>query len=300
MANVTVFCFLASYIVTFVLELSRLLGRSRISRFVGVGFAVAGFVAQTWYLLNRVHSTHLPPLLASTHDWMLVLAWLLVLLYLFLTVFLTLSRQDLAVGVFALPVVILLVASTYFLSQEPSSMLTADQARRLKGILHASLLVFGMATGAAGLISGIMYLVQHHRLKTRHAEPSGFRMPSLARLAQINRWSMILTYFFLTLGFASGAYLALRPGSGASSIGLTDPAVIVSVVVWLLFGALFARLVSHHTPSGRQVAWLTVSGCGFLLATLLGLQVVTGSIHGSHGEAAPRARHADDSKGGRA
>jgi hypothetical protein len=300
MANVTVLCFLASYVVAFVLELSRLLGRSRISRFVGVGFAVAGFVAHTWYLLNRGQATHLPPLLSSTHDWMLVLAWLLVLLYLFLTLFLTLSRQDLAVGVFALPVVLLLVASTYFLSQEPSAMLTADQARRLSGIFHASLLVFGMATGAAGLVSGIMYLVQHHRLKTRHAEPSGFRIPSLARLAQINRWSMILTYFFLTLGFASGAYLALRPVSGASTVGFADPVVIVSGVVWLLFGAVFARLVSHHAPSGRQVAWLTVSGCGFLLVTLLGLQVLTGNIHGSHGANSPPVRHADESKGGRA
>jgi ABC-type uncharacterized transport system permease subunit len=300
MAHVTVFCFLASYAVAFALELSRLLGKSRVSRFVGVSFAVAGLVAHTWYLLNRVQATHLPPLLASTHDWMLVLAWLLVLLYLFLTLFLTLSRQDLAVGVFALPVVLLLVASTYLLSQEPSAMLTADQARRLKGIFHASLLVFGMATGAAGLISGIMYLVQHHRLKTRHAEPSGFRIPSLPRLAQINRWSMILTYFFLTLGFASGAYLALRPGSGTSSVGFADPAVIVSGVVWLLFGGLFARLVSPHVPSGRQVAWLTVSGCGFLLVTLLGLQVVTGSIHGSLKEDSPRARHAIESRGGRA
>src|SRR6188474_3019717 len=110
MAHVTVFCFLASYLVAFVLELSRLLGRSRISRFVMVGFAVAGFIAHTWYLLNRHAQTHLPPLLASTHDWMLVLAWVLVLFYLFLTLILSWSQQDLAVGVFALPVVLALVA----------------------------------------------------------------------------------------------------------------------------------------------------------------------------------------------
>lgn len=299
MANVHVYCFLASYIVAFALELSRLLGRSQISRVVGIGVAVAGLVAHTWYLLNRVQATHLPPLLSSTHDWMLVLAWLLVLLYLFLTLFLTLSRQDLAVGVFALPVVVLLVASTYFLSQEPGAMMSADQARRLKGIFHASLLVFGMTSGAAGLISGIMYLVQHHRLKTRHAETFGFRMPSLPRLALINRWSMILTYFFLTLGFASGFYLAIRPAD-ASRFRLTEPAVIVSGIVWFLFGALLTRLVSQHVPSGKQVAWLTVSGCGFLLATLLGLQVLTGSIHSSHRQKAPHIDQAEESRGGRA
>jgi hypothetical protein len=289
MAHVTVVCFLASYLVAFLLELSRLLGRSRISRFVMVGFSVAGFAAHNWYLLNRAHQTHLPPLLASTHDWMLVLAWVLVLFYLFITLLLALSRQDLAVGVFALPVVLILVFSTYFLSQEPNTALTeaAAKARWSWGIFHAALLVFGMTAGAVGLVSGSMYLIQHHRLKTRLAEHTGFRMPSLARLAQVNRWSIILTYFLLTLGFASGVYLGISAPGGASPVGIGDPAVIVSSLVWLLFGALFIRLWGQRSPGGRQVAWLTIGGCGFLLVTLLGLQVLTGSIHaagsaGSH------------------
>jgi ABC-type uncharacterized transport system permease subunit len=288
MAHVTVFCFLASYLVAFALELSCLLGRSRISRIVMLGFGIAGFVAHTWYLLNRHAETHLPPLLASTHDWMLVLAWVLVLFYLFLTVLFVLSGQDLAVGVFALPVVLLFVASTYVLSQEPNTSLAAARARWSWGILHASLLVFGMTAGAAGLVSGIMYLIQHRRLKTRHAEPTGFRMPSLSRLAQINRWSMILTWFLLTLGFASGVYLGLGHSEDASAVGFGDPAVVVSGLVWLLFGVLFARLAAHRTPSGRQVAWLTIGGCGFLLVTLLGLQVITGSIHSARGGNAMR------------
>src|SRR5258708_34722774 len=98
MLHVTVVCFLASYLVALALELGRLLGRSRVSRFVMLGFGLAGFVAHTLYLLNRSQETHLPPLLASTHDWMLVLAWLLVLFYLFLT----LVRSERALGEFAL------------------------------------------------------------------------------------------------------------------------------------------------------------------------------------------------------
>src|SRR5947207_2014763 len=105
MWHVTVFCFLASYLIAFALELGRLWGRSSISRFVMIGFGLAGFLAHTLYLLNRSQETHLPPLLASTHDWMLVLAWVLALFYLFLAV----VQKDLAVGMFALPVVLLLV-----------------------------------------------------------------------------------------------------------------------------------------------------------------------------------------------
>ncbi|HTI50461.1 MAG TPA: cytochrome c biogenesis protein CcsA [Planctomycetaceae bacterium] len=299
MAHVTVFCFLASYLVAFLLELSRLLGRSRISRFVMVGFGVAGFAAHTWYLLNRAHQTHLPPLLSSTHDWMLVLAWVLVLFYLFITLLLALSRQDLAVGVFALPVVLLLVSSTYLLNQEPNAALTeaAARARWSWGILHAALLVFGMTAGAIGLVSGSMYLIQHHRLKTRHAEPTGFRIPSLARLAQANRWSIILTYFLLTLGFASGVYLGISTPGGASMVGYGDPAVVISGLVWLLFGVLFARLWGQRAPGGRQVAWLTIGGCGFLLVTLLGLQILTGSIHSAAASGSHPSNSSADSEG---
>jgi ABC-type uncharacterized transport system permease subunit len=126
-----------------------------------------------------------------------------------------------------------------------------------------------------------MYLVQHHRLKTRHGEQTGMKMPSLARLAHANRWSVLLAFLFLTLGFASGVILAVAPpGGGASPVHLADASVITSGVVWLILAGIFIRLLKHRGPTGRQVAWLTLCGCGFLLLTLVGLQLVTGSVHG--------------------
>src|SRR5262249_24795535 len=215
---------------------------------------LAGFAAHTIYLLNRFQQTHLPPLLSSTHDWMQVLAWVLVLWYLFLS----LTRTELAVGLFLLPVVLLLVASTYFLSQEPNTAMNTERARSHWGMLHASLLVFGIAAGASGFLSGLMYLVQHHRLKTRHGEQTGLKMPSLARLAQVNRWSVMLAFLLLTLGFASGIFLAVARPGGTTSVGITDPAVITSAVVWLILAGLLVRFLAHRAPTGREVAWLTL------------------------------------------
>jgi len=279
MWHVTVFCFLASYLVAFALELTRLRRRTGLGRFVMIGFGVAGFVAHTLYLLNRSQQTHLPPLLASTHDWMLVLAWVLVLVYLFLA----LVQPDLALGVFALPVVLLMVSSAYFLNLEPNTALNAELARRRWGLLHAACLLFGMVAGASGFLSGLMYLIQHHRLKTGHSESTGLKMPNLAKLAQVNRWSAMLTFLLLTLGFASGLFLAMTPAAGKSPMRLIDPAVITSGVVWLILAALFVKLLSHQAPTGRQVAWLTLYGCGFVLLTILGLQLVTGKIHSNSG-----------------
>jgi ABC-type uncharacterized transport system permease subunit len=275
MLHVTMLCFLASYLLAFILELSRLAGRSAISRFVMIGFGLAGFLAHTLYLLNRSQQTHLPPLLASTHDWMLVLAWVLTLCYLMLTLF----HKDLAVGVFALPVVLLLVGSAYFLSTDPYTAVDTEHARRRWALVHAALLVFGVTAGAAGFLSGLMYLVQHHRLKTRHPEHTGFRMPSLARLAQVNRWSVVMTFLLLTLGFASGVFLAVAPRGETSSVRLSDPAVVTCGIVWVFLAGLFAKLLAVQGPTGRRVAWLTLWGCGFLLLTVVGLLVVTGHIH---------------------
>ena len=66
MANVSVFCFLASYAIAFSLELTRLLRRSSISRIVMLLFAVAGFVAHTLFLWDTGQEKDLPPLLGSS------------------------------------------------------------------------------------------------------------------------------------------------------------------------------------------------------------------------------------------
>jgi len=272
LANVTIFCFFASYLVAFVLELSRLVGRSQISRLFMVGFGVAGFVAHSAYLLNRSQQSHLPPLLSSIHDWLLVLAWLLVLLYLFLTF----VQPDLAWGVFTLPVVLTLVASIYLIAPEPSSLVNAERARRSWGMLHASLLVFGMGCVAGGFVSGLMYLVQHRRLKTGYAVHSGLSMPSLERLAQINRWSVGLSFLLLTLGFGSGVYLGLLSRK-ENSFQFTDPFVLAGGGLWLLLTGLFIWMFRQRRPKGKQIAWMTMCAFGFLLITVVVLQVLSGS-----------------------
>lgn len=285
MPHTSIICFLASYLVAFGLELTRFRGRSRVSRFVSLGFVVAGLIAHTWYLLNRSYETSLPPLLASTHDWMLVVAWLITLIYVVLAVL----QQELALGVFILPAVLGLVASTYALNQAPNSELYVAHARRNWGLLHASLLVFGVVAAAAGFLAALMYLLQHRRLKTRHAQPGGFQMPSLTRLAIANRWSFLLSFVLLTLGYASGLMLMLTTPEGESSVSLREPVVLISGVVWLLLAAVFGWLLVHRGPVGRQVAWLTIAGLGGLLITLFGLQLATGNIHrgGRSSAAAP-------------
>jgi len=104
-------------------------------------------------------------------------------------------------------------------------------------------------------------------------------MPSLNRLALANRWSFVLSFLLLTLGYAIGLVLTIVPPQGESSVSLTEPVVLISGGVWVLLAGVFGWLLSHRGPVGRQVAWLTFAGCGCLLLTLFGLQLATGNIH---------------------
>ncbi len=276
MANVSVFCFLASYLVAFSLELTRLLRRSSISRVVMLVFGAAGFVAHTAYLWFRGRYMDLPPLLSSTQDWVLVLAWVAILFYLFLTAL----DRELAIGLFLLPVVLALIASAYFVSDQTNQFVSESnpQLVAMKGLamLHASLLVIGIAVVLIGFVLSMMYLVQHHRLKHKQSLQEGLSLPSLARLARLNWWSVIVSVPLITLGMLTGVALGFQAQDGPSPIRFSDPVIIANGCVWLLMMAFFVWLLKARHPAGKQIAWMTVWAFGFLLFTLIGLQVLVG------------------------
>ena len=273
LANVTVFCFLASYTVAFVLECTRLAGRTKVGRVVALLFAAAGLVAHTAYLLQRSSEANLPPLLSSMHDWLLVLAWLAIVFYLFLS----LVDRDLGVGLFLLPPVLLLIGAAYFVSDRPNPLVPSDAARdafRNWVMLHASLLVIGIAGIVLGFVLSLMYLAQHHRLKHKHAMSKGLTLPSLERLARLNWWAVVVSVPLLSLGMATGVGMAVVPVANHQPLPLTDPVIIIDGVAWLLMVAFFSWMLITRRPAGKQVAWMTFWAFGFLLVALIGLQVL--------------------------
>lgn len=268
-SRIGVSCFLATYAIVFGLEWLRLAGRSRINRaLILVGGAV-GLLAHTVYLFVRSSALQMPPLLSSSHDWLLVLAWLAVVSYLFLTAL----DRDLAIGVFLLPVVLILTSATYFVSDTTNRRLDSLYGWKM---LHASLLVLGMLGVLVGFVLAMMYLVQQWRLKHHQLSPEGFGLPSLEKLARLNRWSVMVAVPLLTLGMGTGVGLGLYARASTESIPFNDPVIIGSSVAWLVMFLLFLWLMTTRRTTGRQVASLTLWAAGFLLFTLLGLQVLTG------------------------
>ena len=270
--KISTVCFFASYLVALGLELTQFMRASRINRWAAIGFTGAGLFAQTIYLVHRSQVSKLPPLVGSMHDWLLVLAWVAALVYLVLAV----RDRQLGLGVFLLPLILLLVGTAM---KRPPEARVRD-AQYAVEMLHASLLVFGIAGVAIAFLLSLMYLVQHNRLKHKMPDPDSLQLYSLERLGRMNWWAVVGSVPLLTLGMAAGVWLAWGKREGSATVDLTSTGYIVSGVLWLGMLCLFAWLVSRKQSSGKIVAWRTLWACGFLLVTLLCLEVFTGGIHG--------------------
>ena len=270
--KVSVFCFFASYVVALGLELTQFLRSSRINRWASIGFTGAGLIAQTMYLVHRSRLSNMPPLIGSMHDWLLVLAWVAAAVY----VVLELRDRRLGLGVFLLPLVLLLVSSSTSMKREPR----VRDAQYAVEMFHASLLVFGIAGVTVGFLLSLMYLVQHNRLRHKHPDPDSLQLYSLERLGSMNWWAVVSSVPMLTLGMLAGVCLAWKSRATATPVDLFAPGFVAMYVLWLAMIVLFGWLVNRSQSSGKIVAWRTLWACGFLLVTMLCLEVFTGGIHG--------------------
>ncbi len=275
LAQVHIYCFLLSYLVSLGCEIFQVFrGQSTPARVALLGFTSAGFVAHTAFLLARSQKTGLPPLLTSQQDWLLVLAWLGGLLYLILLI----SHRQRAQGLFMLPAVLLLVTVSVFVSDQASGNLREIAMRRW-GMFHAASLVLGIGAVVGALISGLMYLLHHQRLRSRSAWLQKLALPNLENLTAWNRWMVVFSVPCLTIGLLSGFLLISLSGSLdlANSIPWTDPTILATIAVWFGMVILLIRLLSSSNQTGKSVAQLSLLSGGFLLVTILGLMFLAGS-----------------------
>ncbi len=122
-SGISLVCFAASYGVAWLLELSQLVRRSEPRRLLAVGFVVAGLVAHTLYLGYRAFERSASPL-SSNFDWCLVAAWLLLIAYLYLSFY----YRGAALGLYLLPLVLVLVGGAAVANREPIAPESASRA----------------------------------------------------------------------------------------------------------------------------------------------------------------------------
>ncbi len=261
---------MASYLVAFGLELARFLRKkSGYLRPLIFMFSLAGLVAQTAYLFNRARETQLPPLLSSSHDWLIVFSWLLVAIFLFIN----LIDEELSIGLFLFPLVLALVVASYFVDDVTNALV--QPAIRSWALLHASLLVLGGVGIALCFVISAMYLIQHRRLKQKQNFSEGFNLPSLAKLARLNRWALMISAPLLTIGMGIGIGMGVYVRKGAQAISFLDPVIIVYEIVWVAMMVSVIFILRKKQPNQKHIAQLTIWTGGLLLLTVIGIQILT-------------------------
>lgn len=264
LAGISVTCFAASYAVALVLEASRLLFRSGVRGAVMLGFAGAGLVAHTLFLVYRASTSPSTPL-SSEFDWYLVAAWCLAGTYLYLTVY----HPRTPFGLFVLPLVLGLIGLGRFTADQHPFPET--EAARIWGTIHGVFLLLGTVAVAVGFVGGVMCLVQAWRLKHKLAPAQGFRLPSLEWLERMNIRAIVVSVVMLTLGFLSGIVLNLvNHRLDVDSLPWSDPIVWSSglLLAWLLAAAGFS-LFYRPARQGKKVAYLTVTSFVFLVLSIV-------------------------------
>lgn len=275
--KVNLTCFLMSYLAAFIVEVIQFVrARTPTLQVVAFVLTLAGLVAQTAYLIARFQSSGLPPLVGSSHDWLLVLAWLGVVLALLLTV--TTSSSQ---GIFLLPLVLVLILIAVSVDATPSPVDRSASAHRWT-MLHASSLVLGIGLMVAATGAALMYLLQYRKLQGNIAWIRRLTLPSLERLTTVNRWLVLSCFPLLSIGLFTGFIIA---GLSGSAIPWQDPIVWGTIAVWLILSVRLVLLLRRKDQTGRMVARRTLLAGGFLVLTILGLTLATGGIHGDAGPA---------------
>ncbi len=276
LSGISITCFAASYMLVWLLELTRVLFRVPLRQFLIQGMTLAGLFAHSVYLAIRIptmwHQSGAP--VGSWSAWCLVAAWILVAGYVWTAV----RQPKTMAGLFLFPLVMTLIVAAA--GQDHGDVLFAAHTRTIWNWIHGLALLLGTAATGLGFVFGSMYLVQSGRLKRKLPVSRTFRYPSLEWLHRSTEWMLFAGLVLIGGGLLSGLALnEMRRRAGLGRLPWDDPVVWTSAVLFAWLAAVLVfYLVYRPAREGRKVAYLVVASFIFLWMELL---VVWNQGHGT-------------------
>lgn len=136
---------------------------------------------------------------------------------------------------------------------------------------HVLLASAGLALlGLAGL-SSLVYLIEHHRLKSKASVRRPVPLPSLEALDRGSATALAAGFTLLTLGVVTGM-LWVETASGRFFVG--SPHEAWSLLAWAVYAVLSAVRFGGH-QGARQAAAGAVFAFGFLFFAVIGVELLT-------------------------
>src|ERR1051325_11668560 len=159
-----------------------------------------GFIAHSVGLYLRGLSIHACPI-TNLFETLMFIGWAIILIYLVVGGVFRVSF----LGAFALPLVIALCGVALVLPLDQRRDLTPFKSPWLG--MHASFSLLAYGAFALAFITGLMYLLQEHHLKSHKLYPLFHRLPPIENLDRINYRLLLAGFILLSLGIIFGFVL---------------------------------------------------------------------------------------------
>lgn len=235
------------YLISFLVSLFFIRARLGSPYPTTVGIVALGFVAHSVGLYLRGAAIHACPI-TNSFETLMFIAWAIVLTYLLVGAFFRVSF----LGAFTIPLVVSLGAVALMIRPlDPTSEITPFKHWSLA--MHASLSLLAYGAFALACVTGFMYLLQEHQLKTHKLFPLFHRLPPIENLELITYRLLLTGFLLLTAGMFFGFLFGVQ-------VEKSDPRKTAwSLLVWAIYTSVLAARMTNKVR-GRKVAWIAV-GC---------------------------------------
>lgn len=184
--------------------------------------------------------------------------WLLTLSYLYLE----LATDERAMGIFILPIVIVLQLIPVLHPGVENADPVLDSAWFW---VHVASLLFAYASFAIAGMLGVTYMLQFKEIKKKHLGYFYTRLPSLQVLDAMNSRAVAVGWLFLTIGVVVGVVWASQARAvspndpNLRAMSIDDPKILFAIATWAVYSfAVVARRAMGW--AGRRAAWLSAAG----------------------------------------
>jgi len=203
--------------------------------------------------------------------------WLLTLSYLYLE----LSTDERAMGVFILPIVVVLQIIP---TLKPGLETRSPVLDSPWFWVHIASSLFAYASFALAGVLGLTYMLQFKEIKKKHLGYLYTRLPSLQILDSMNSRAVMVGWLFLTVGVVVGVIWATQArvvypnDQNLRLMSLNDPKIFGAVLTWAVYSfAVFAR--QRLGWNGRRAAWLSAIGFALILLNFVPVSYFVTTSH---------------------
>ena len=236
-------------------------------------FTGAGFICQTMSI--GAHSIATQGTQLTGANQLMLVSWALVLLYFVMEHVIKIKIY----GAFLIPIAVLFMGAAEvlgaFAGPTSQSAVQVQQLDSWRVVFHVALIVFANAGFAFGAIASALYLFQAGQLKAHQSSIITRRLPSLTTLQKMSRRAISFSFPVYTAGLLLGILRAIETHVEQWWF---DPRIMLSGVVWIVFGA-FLTLVYRRHASARTVAWVAVVGFVFVVILAILARTVPVGFH---------------------